>query len=73
MNEPVVTKQLSTSRDASYNGHSVCIRLLSLNGDSTRIVVLTPDEAIKLAAFINESLVVPIIGAAIAKEKESNE
>ena len=68
-----VTKQLSISLDAVYNGHSVSVKLVSLNNNSKTMVILTPDEAIKLAAFINESLAVPIIGAAIAKEKESNE
>ncbi len=67
------TKELSACLDAVYNGHTMSVNLVCLNKTTTTMVILTPDEAIKLAAFINESLAVPIIAAAIAKEKESNE
>ena len=53
---------LSYSLYATSNGHSVSIRLKGI--EDRTIVILTPGEALKLAAFINESLAVPISTAA---------
>jgi len=53
---------LSYSLYATSNGHSVSIHLKGI--EDRTMVILTPDEALNLAAFINASLVVPISTAA---------